>query len=241
MRSLTEPPGLKISALVQTGVRTPSVQVREHLVAAAHALEQAGGQLIDQAFARREAPSPEIALGRALGAFMQAHPDLPPTHTPTGAEMASIRAQAREALQGAPVPMPPAGSLLTMAMRAASMLQAVSARSAQPATQDEAQTAALVARANEGLSAAHRLLSPAADARQRFVDDLCAKLDGWDLRPVPLEERQVKQGYLELSAANPIRQMMAMIETTRGFEANTRMIQSQDNALGTLISRVLKA
>ncbi|MGN7872283.1 hypothetical protein ACTJKJ_01805 [Roseateles sp. 22389] len=164
------------------GVRTPSVQVREHLVAAAHALEQAGGQLIDQAFARREAPSPEIAIGRALGAFMQAHPDLSPTHTPTGDEMASIRAQAREALQGAPVPMPPAGSLLTMAMRAASMLQAVSARSPQPATQDEAQTAALVARANEGLSAAHRLLSPAADARQRFVDDLCAKLDGWDLR-----------------------------------------------------------
>lgn len=58
---------------------------------------------------------------------------------------------------------------------------------------------------------------------------------------VPLAERQVRQGYLELSDANPIRQMMAMIETTRGFEANTRMIQSQDNALGTLISRVLKA
>jgi len=58
--------------------------------------------------------------------------------------------------------------------------------------------------------------------------------------PVPLEERQLRQGYLELSAANPIRQMMAMIETTRGFEANTRMIQSQDNALGTLISRVLR-
>jgi flagellar basal body rod protein FlgG len=35
--------------------------------------------------------------------------------------------------------------------------------------------------------------------------------------------------------------MMAMIETTRGFEANTRMIQSHDNMLGTLISRVLRA
>jgi flagellar basal body rod protein FlgG len=59
--------------------------------------------------------------------------------------------------------------------------------------------------------------------------------------PVPLEERSVKQGYLELSGANPVREMMAMIESTRGFEANSRMIQSQDNALGTLISRVLKS
>jgi flagellar basal body rod protein FlgG len=35
--------------------------------------------------------------------------------------------------------------------------------------------------------------------------------------------------------------MMAMIETTRAFEANTRMIQNQDSMLGTLISRVLQA
>ncbi len=164
------------------GVRTPSVQMREHLGAAAHALEQAGGQLIDQAFARRESPSPEAAIGRALGAFMKAHPELPPAHRPTQAERASIRAQAREALQGAPVHMPPAESLLAMALRSASMLRAISARSPRPATQDEAQTAALAAQANEHLSAAQRLLSPAVDGRQRFVDDLCAKLDGWDLR-----------------------------------------------------------
>jgi len=57
---------------------------------------------------------------------------------------------------------------------------------------------------------------------------------------VPLAERQVRQGYLEMSGANPVRQMMAMIETSRGFEANTRMIQNHDNMLGTLISRVLR-
>lgn len=61
------------------------------------------------------------------------------------------------------------------------------------------------------------------------------------VEPVPLAERQIKQGYLEKSSANPVRQMMAMIETTRAFEANTRMIQSQDSALGTLIGRVLRA
>ena len=58
--------------------------------------------------------------------------------------------------------------------------------------------------------------------------------------PLQLAERNVRQGYLEMSGANPVRQMMAMIETTRAFEANTRMIQNQDTMLGSLISRVLQ-
>jgi flagellar basal-body rod protein FlgF len=59
--------------------------------------------------------------------------------------------------------------------------------------------------------------------------------------PVPLAQRDVRQGYLELSGSNPINQMMAMIETTRGFEANSRMIQTQDSATGTLVGRVLRS
>jgi flagellar basal-body rod protein FlgF len=61
------------------------------------------------------------------------------------------------------------------------------------------------------------------------------------VRPLALNERNIRQGYLEMSGANPVRQMMAMIETTRAFEANTRMIQNQDTMLGTLISRVLQS
>jgi flagellar basal body rod protein FlgG len=57
--------------------------------------------------------------------------------------------------------------------------------------------------------------------------------------PVPLAARQIRQGYLEMSGANSVSQMMAMIESTRGFEANTHMIQNQDSMTGTLISRVL--
>jgi flagellar basal-body rod protein FlgF len=57
--------------------------------------------------------------------------------------------------------------------------------------------------------------------------------------PVPLAERQIRQGYLEMSGANSVNQMMAMIESTRAFEANTHMIQNQDGMTGTLISRVL--
>jgi flagellar basal-body rod protein FlgF len=62
-----------------------------------------------------------------------------------------------------------------------------------------------------------------------------------DVEPLALAERQVRQGYLEMSGSNPVRQMMAMIETTRAFEANTRMIQNQDTMLGALIGRVLRA
>jgi flagellar basal body rod protein FlgG len=62
-----------------------------------------------------------------------------------------------------------------------------------------------------------------------------------DIATVPLADRHVRQGFLEMSGANPVRQMMAMIETTRAFEANTRMIQNQDTMLGALISRVLQS
>jgi flagellar basal body rod protein FlgG len=61
------------------------------------------------------------------------------------------------------------------------------------------------------------------------------------VKPLELPERNIRQGYLEMSGSNPVRQMMSMIETTRAFEANTRMIQNQDSMLGSLISRVLQA
>lgn len=59
------------------------------------------------------------------------------------------------------------------------------------------------------------------------------------VKPLELSERNVRQGFLEVSGSSPVRQMMAMIETTRAFEANSRMIQTQDSVLGTLIGRAL--
>ena len=38
---------------------------------------------------------------------------------------------------------------------------------------------------------------------------------------------------------NPTREMMAMIETSRAFEANTRLIQHQDSMISGLVNRVL--
>jgi flagellar basal body rod protein FlgG len=52
-------------------------------------------------------------------------------------------------------------------------------------------------------------------------------------------ERDIRQGYLEQSGVNPTREMMAMIETSRAFEANTRLIQHQDSMISGLITRVL--
>lgn len=62
-----------------------------------------------------------------------------------------------------------------------------------------------------------------------------------NLKPLDLAERSIRQGYLEMSGASPVRQMMSMIETTRAFQANTQMIQNQDSMSGALLSRVLQA
>jgi len=57
--------------------------------------------------------------------------------------------------------------------------------------------------------------------------------------PVPQEERNIVQGYLEQSSVSSTNEMMAMIETSRAFEANTKLIQHQDGMLSQLLSRVL--
>jgi flagellar basal-body rod protein FlgF/flagellar basal-body rod protein FlgG len=58
---------------------------------------------------------------------------------------------------------------------------------------------------------------------------------------VPKADRKVVAGMLEQSAVSPTGAMMELIETSRVYEANVRMIQNQDAVMGTLISRVLQA
>lgn len=57
---------------------------------------------------------------------------------------------------------------------------------------------------------------------------------------VPTGDRKVVAGMLEQSAVSPTSAMMELIETSRVYEANVRMIQNQDSVMGTLISRVLQ-
>jgi len=58
--------------------------------------------------------------------------------------------------------------------------------------------------------------------------------------PVPPKERAVRSGMLEKSAVNPTTAMMELIEATRAYESNLRLIQHQDQASGNLIGRLLR-
>lgn len=59
-------------------------------------------------------------------------------------------------------------------------------------------------------------------------------------RPLEAGQRAVASGWLEASTVKPTTEMMAMIETSRAFEANVNMIRNQDQMLGTLITRILR-
>lgn len=59
------------------------------------------------------------------------------------------------------------------------------------------------------------------------------------LTTVANDERNVKSGFLEVSASRPVQEMVDMIKVTRAYEANIRMIQTQDGVSQSLISRVL--
>jgi flagellar basal body rod protein FlgG len=57
---------------------------------------------------------------------------------------------------------------------------------------------------------------------------------------VPPKERKLVSGHLEKSAVNPTTAMMELIEASRVYESNLRLIQHQDQAYGNLIGRVLR-
>ena len=62
-----------------------------------------------------------------------------------------------------------------------------------------------------------------------------------DVESIEPAARNVRQGFLELSSVSPTLEMMSLIETTRAFEANTKLIQHQDSMLSSLIERVLQS
>jgi flagellar basal-body rod protein FlgF/flagellar basal-body rod protein FlgG len=63
---------------------------------------------------------------------------------------------------------------------------------------------------------------------------------GRDAEPAPPESRRVRSGYLELSAVNPVEEMVELIAASRAYEANVRVIQQHDTATSELISRLLR-
>ena len=59
-----------------------------------------------------------------------------------------------------------------------------------------------------------------------------------DLAPRPAEEVVVKQGYLEQSNVDVIREMTDLIATMRIYEMNQKAIQTQDEILGKSVNEV---
>ena len=57
---------------------------------------------------------------------------------------------------------------------------------------------------------------------------------------VAAEERGVRQGFLEMSAVNPVQEMVELIAASRTYEMNIRMIQHHDGMTGSLVNRLLK-
>ena len=51
---------------------------------------------------------------------------------------------------------------------------------------------------------------------------------------------KVIQGFLEASNVDPVLEMVQMIEVNRAYEANQKVIQTEDSTLGTLINQVAK-
>lgn len=58
--------------------------------------------------------------------------------------------------------------------------------------------------------------------------------------PLTAEERKVANKSVELSSVKSATEMMHLIEASRAYEANVRLIQHQDQMVGTLVNRVLK-
>lgn len=50
----------------------------------------------------------------------------------------------------------------------------------------------------------------------------------------------VRQGFLEASNVNPVTQMVRMIEVNRAYEANQKVIQSEDDASDKLINQAMR-
>jgi flagellar basal body rod protein FlgG len=61
-----------------------------------------------------------------------------------------------------------------------------------------------------------------------------------NISAVPIEERRVRRGIVEMSGVNPIQEMVDLIAAQRAYETGTRMIQNHDNMTSSLISRMLR-
>lgn len=59
-------------------------------------------------------------------------------------------------------------------------------------------------------------------------------------QPLIGDEYSLRQGFVEKSNVNPLEEMVKMIEITRSFESNQKVVQSMDETLGKAVNEVGK-
>lgn len=81
-----------------------------------------------------------------------------------------------------------------------------------------------------------RLVEIPAESLRRIGDGLMLSTG----EPTPLDwtKTEVRQGYLELSNANAMWEMVSLIAAMRTFEANQRMVQAEDSTLDKAVNQV---
>jgi len=60
-----------------------------------------------------------------------------------------------------------------------------------------------------------------------------------NLRPTSASG-EVRQGFLEQSGVDPVKELVSLIEASRAFEANMNLVRYQDATLGRLINDVMR-
>ena len=59
-------------------------------------------------------------------------------------------------------------------------------------------------------------------------------------QPIAENTYTLRQGFLEKSNVNPLDELVKMIEVTRSFESNQKVVQAMDETLGKAVNEVGK-
>ncbi|MCK4462483.1 MAG: hypothetical protein KAW46_11805, partial [candidate division Zixibacteria bacterium] len=91
---------------------------------------------------------------------------------------------------------------------------------------------------SDGVIVARIVPATVADINQleKIGNSLYAVPEGIEL--IVVERFDIRQGYIETSNVDIVREMIDMMISFRAYEANSRAIQAQDQSLDQLFSRV---
>jgi flagellar basal-body rod protein FlgG len=74
----------------------------------------------------------------------------------------------------------------------------------------------------------------------RKQGDSIFKVSAETIEPANVFQPQIKVGYIERSNVNPVEEMVALIEVSRAYEANQKVVQAYDSTLDKAVNEVGK-